>query len=305
MMIRLWNMRWAEHMACMEENEMHLGYQWEKSKEKNNNHLENLRIDWRMILKLTLQKQFGMVWIGFIWLGSGRSLFHGVDQQKIYATKSGRRVPTFRQNVLMKETCSTEMLLHIYRTIWHHIPDGSHYCEKSGLILHLINCRTQKTGKHQHLQNCPEEFYHVHVCSAKPHSYQVHYCFKYNFSHYTCSSCNNYPINLLSSCDTDLQSKKTKSTHRSNFSLSWALSSGGSYNISAPGSLGSCRDCRHLLRAMPRNRPPSTPLQFGIGTLKGFDNSCLMSASCNARMCSETFSNPLLLYMYKSISHHI
>jgi len=41
--------------GILEENEMHLGYKWEKSKEKNNN-LENLHIDWRMILKLTLKK---------------------------------------------------------------------------------------------------------------------------------------------------------------------------------------------------------------------------------------------------------
>jgi len=43
-------------------------------------------------------------------------------------------------------------------------------------------------------QICPGEFYHAHACSAKPHSYQVHYCFKYKFSHYTYSSCNNYSI---------------------------------------------------------------------------------------------------------------
>lgn len=140
----------------------------------------------------------------------------------------------------------------VSHTRWH--------SQKVSLILHLINCQTQKNRKHYHLQNCPEEFYHVHACSANPNSCQLHYCFKHRFSHVTCSSCNNYSINLLSNCDTDLQSKKTKPTHRSNFSLSWALSSGGSYNISAPGSLGSCRGRRHLLRAMPRKRPLSTPL---------------------------------------------
>jgi hypothetical protein len=54
-----------------------------------------------------------------------------------------------------------------------HIRRHSHYCAKRSLILYLIYYQTQNTGKHYHLQNHPEDFYHVHECSAKPHSYQV------------------------------------------------------------------------------------------------------------------------------------
>jgi hypothetical protein len=32
--IRSRNMRWAEHMACIEENEMHTGYWWENLRKK-------------------------------------------------------------------------------------------------------------------------------------------------------------------------------------------------------------------------------------------------------------------------------
>jgi hypothetical protein len=77
-----------------------------------------------------------------------------------------------------------------------HTRRHSPYCEKSSLILYFINYQTLTTGKYYNLQNCPEEFYSVHACKAKPHSYQVHYCFTYKFSHDTCNSWNNYSLNL-------------------------------------------------------------------------------------------------------------
>jgi hypothetical protein len=49
-MIRSWNMRWAKHMACMEENEMHTGY-WGGGNGKLTHKLEDdIKIDCKEIV---------------------------------------------------------------------------------------------------------------------------------------------------------------------------------------------------------------------------------------------------------------
>jgi len=61
--------------------------------------------------------------------------------------------------------------------------------------------------------------------------------------------------------------------------MSWALICGGIYKIRASGAVGSCKG-----RRMPSRRTPNAllkllPLQFAIGTLKGFDNIFLIFCS--------------------------
>jgi hypothetical protein len=40
-------------------------------KTEGNNHLEDLGVGRKMVLKWTLQEQYGRVWTGFIWLRIG------------------------------------------------------------------------------------------------------------------------------------------------------------------------------------------------------------------------------------------
>jgi hypothetical protein len=46
------------------------GFQWGDSREGD--HLEDLGVDWRIILKLIIKKWYGKVWPGLIWLRIGR-----------------------------------------------------------------------------------------------------------------------------------------------------------------------------------------------------------------------------------------
>jgi hypothetical protein len=59
-------MRWAWHVARMGIKGMHIGF-WRESR-KERDHQEELDVCGRIILRWILEKQYGMVWTGFIWL---------------------------------------------------------------------------------------------------------------------------------------------------------------------------------------------------------------------------------------------
>jgi hypothetical protein len=60
-----------EHVACVEE--IRNTYRILVRKPEGKKHLEDLRTDGRIILKLILKRQGGRVWIGFTWLKIGIS----------------------------------------------------------------------------------------------------------------------------------------------------------------------------------------------------------------------------------------
>jgi hypothetical protein len=49
----------------------HTGFWWESPKEKD--HYENLDLYGRILLRLIIEKSYGVVWTGFIWLRIGSS----------------------------------------------------------------------------------------------------------------------------------------------------------------------------------------------------------------------------------------
>jgi hypothetical protein len=57
-------MRWAGHVACMGEGEVHTGFWWGDLMEGD--HLEGPGIDGRMILKWIFKKWDGGAWTGLI-----------------------------------------------------------------------------------------------------------------------------------------------------------------------------------------------------------------------------------------------
>jgi len=60
-------MRWAERVAhVVGRGEMHTGFCWEDLKERD--HLEDLGVDGRIILKWILKKWIGEAWNKLIWL---------------------------------------------------------------------------------------------------------------------------------------------------------------------------------------------------------------------------------------------
>jgi hypothetical protein len=68
-------MRWAGHVARMDRKGMHIGYWWERQKEKD--HWEDRDVGGWTILGRNLERYGGMVWIGWMWLKiwtSGRLL---------------------------------------------------------------------------------------------------------------------------------------------------------------------------------------------------------------------------------------
>jgi hypothetical protein len=65
-MIKSRRMRCAGHVARVGRRGMHIGYWWERQKERD--HYEDQDISGRVILKFTLERQVWVVTTGFIWL---------------------------------------------------------------------------------------------------------------------------------------------------------------------------------------------------------------------------------------------
>jgi len=65
--------RWEKHVICiyMEREEGHIECWWGNMMERN--HLEDLIIDRRIMLKGMLKKYHGSAWTGLIWLRTGTS----------------------------------------------------------------------------------------------------------------------------------------------------------------------------------------------------------------------------------------
>jgi len=64
-------MRWAEHVVCKLEENLHTTFISENMEVKV--HAEDLRIVFKIILKWVLGKLGGNMWTGFIWLRIGVS----------------------------------------------------------------------------------------------------------------------------------------------------------------------------------------------------------------------------------------
>jgi hypothetical protein len=63
-------MRWAGYVALWGTGDVHTGF-WRGDLTKRD-HLEDLIIGWRIILKWVFKKWNGETWIGLIWLRIGR-----------------------------------------------------------------------------------------------------------------------------------------------------------------------------------------------------------------------------------------
>jgi hypothetical protein len=50
---------------------MHTGFRRESQKERD--HKEDVDVGWRVIFKWILEKYYGVIWTGFIWLRIGTS----------------------------------------------------------------------------------------------------------------------------------------------------------------------------------------------------------------------------------------
>jgi hypothetical protein len=68
-MMKSKRMRWAGHVARIGKRGMYVGYWWENHKERD--HLDDLDVGARIILKRISENQKGLVLTGFIWLRIG------------------------------------------------------------------------------------------------------------------------------------------------------------------------------------------------------------------------------------------
>ena len=64
-------MRWAEYLAHMGGGEVHTGFWW--GNPKKGDHLEDLDVDVRVVLKRISQALLGMAWTGLVELRKGTS----------------------------------------------------------------------------------------------------------------------------------------------------------------------------------------------------------------------------------------
>jgi hypothetical protein len=68
-LIKTRRIRWARNVAGIQETEMHKVLWPVKLKERD--HLGDLGIEWRIILKWILNEQDGRTWTAFMWLRTG------------------------------------------------------------------------------------------------------------------------------------------------------------------------------------------------------------------------------------------
>jgi hypothetical protein len=64
-MIKSRRMRWAGQVAHMRQNKTHIGFWWKPQKERAQE--EDQDVERRIMLKLVLEKEDGVVWTGFFW----------------------------------------------------------------------------------------------------------------------------------------------------------------------------------------------------------------------------------------------
>jgi len=72
--IKYKRMKGAEHVAHMGERRGVYGFWWGNLRERD--HLEDTRIDGRILLRWILRKWVGWAWTGLMWLRAGRGGRH-------------------------------------------------------------------------------------------------------------------------------------------------------------------------------------------------------------------------------------